>query len=175
MEPRTVVIWTCVLLFVATAIVTLLALTGKIIIGGPGKYHHYYLRLLFGALILEVIGASTLVYKDSFDPGTGEKKEEYSSLQSLAPWAILAGSTPSESGGLTDVQRVRNAGFTGVKLIHNRNAYRAAIMYHDRKRADADLSLVKERVQPDAYIVTMEGFCPRGREQRPSFIECDPY
>src|SRR3954471_23532832 len=61
-----VLTWACVAVFVATAIVTLLALVGYIKLGGgDGSKHDFYLKALFGALILEVIGISVTAYASS--------------------------------------------------------------------------------------------------------------
>jgi hypothetical protein len=54
-----VVIWACVCLFVVTAIIAILALLGRITLGGgDGKKHDYYLRKLFTVLMLEVAAAA---------------------------------------------------------------------------------------------------------------------
>jgi hypothetical protein len=58
-----VLTWTCVGVFIATAIVTLLALVGRIKLGGgDGSRHDSYLKALFAALILEVVGFSVTAY-----------------------------------------------------------------------------------------------------------------
>ena len=58
-----VLTWTCVAVFVCTTIVTLLALVGVVTLGGgDGTKHQYYLRALFGALILQVVGISIAGY-----------------------------------------------------------------------------------------------------------------
>jgi hypothetical protein len=62
-NPVLVLVWVCTIVFVATAIVTVLALLGRIELGGKnGKNHDYYLKRLFGALILEIIGISVTVF-----------------------------------------------------------------------------------------------------------------
>lgn len=63
MNAHVVIIWTCVLVFIATAVITLLALTGKIQLGGGrGRQHNYYLRRLFGALILEIVASAVAIF-----------------------------------------------------------------------------------------------------------------
>jgi hypothetical protein len=58
-----VLTWACVAVFIATAIVTLLALVGYTKLGGgDGSRHDFYLKALFGALILEVVGISVTAY-----------------------------------------------------------------------------------------------------------------
>jgi hypothetical protein len=58
-----VLTWVCVAVFIATAIVTLLALVGHTKLGGgDGSRHDFYLKALFGALILEVVGISVTAY-----------------------------------------------------------------------------------------------------------------
>jgi hypothetical protein len=59
MTPFQAVVWTCVVLFILTAGVTLLALVGRLRLGGGGaEAHEFYLRRLFRALVLEVIVAA---------------------------------------------------------------------------------------------------------------------
>ncbi len=60
-----VIAWICVFAFLATVIITLLALTGKITLGGgDGKNHDIYLRKLFYIVIIEIVGISITVYAD---------------------------------------------------------------------------------------------------------------
>jgi hypothetical protein len=47
--------WTCVGVFIVTAIITLAALVGLVKLGGTREEHRYYLRKLFHALVLEVV------------------------------------------------------------------------------------------------------------------------
>jgi hypothetical protein len=55
--------WACIAVFIATAIITLLALVGRVTLGGgDGSKHHFYLNALFAALILEVVGISVAAY-----------------------------------------------------------------------------------------------------------------
>ena len=76
-----VLTWACVAVFIATAVVTLLALIGRVVLGGgDGSKHDFYLRALFGALILEVVGISLTAYASSIkgsvqlsDATNGEK------------------------------------------------------------------------------------------------------
>jgi hypothetical protein len=53
-----VVIWTCVGLFVVTSIILILALVGRVKLGGgDGNRHDFYLRALFTVLIVEIATA----------------------------------------------------------------------------------------------------------------------
>src|SRR5690242_18446164 len=55
-NPASVLLWVCVAVFCATAIVTLLALIGVVRLGGGSSQDHsYYMRRLFHALILEIV------------------------------------------------------------------------------------------------------------------------
>jgi hypothetical protein len=66
-----VLTWACVAVFIATAIVTLLALIGRMRLGGgDGSRHDFYLKALFGALILEVVGISVTAYASSIKSST---------------------------------------------------------------------------------------------------------
>lgn len=57
------VTWACIALFVATGIVTLLALVGRVTLGGgDGSKHDFYLKALFTAIVLEIVGISLTAY-----------------------------------------------------------------------------------------------------------------
>lgn len=58
---QAVLIWTCILVFIATSIITLLGIINKISIDKS------YLNRLFIALILEVVTIGVLAFKDSFN------------------------------------------------------------------------------------------------------------
>lgn len=61
-----VLTWVCIAIFVATGIVTLLALVGRLDLGGgDGTKHDFYLRALVAALILQVVGVSVTAYASS--------------------------------------------------------------------------------------------------------------
>ncbi|SDE31526.1 hypothetical protein [Niabella drilacis] len=64
LEPQQVLVWTCVLVFVATATITILALVGKI------KIEPFFLKRLFITLLLEVVVISVLAFKNSFKPAS---------------------------------------------------------------------------------------------------------
>lgn len=95
MDAQAVLIWTCVVIFISTAVVTFLALLGKITLGGDGRArHHYYLGRLFTVIIVEVSIASVLAFINMINENkaTGLKQQmkelERSSginLDSLSP------------------------------------------------------------------------------------------
>jgi hypothetical protein len=109
LSPVSVVTWTCVFVLVATAIVTLLALVGCVRLGGgDGSKHDFYLRALFGALILEIIGVSITVYASSI-----KDQPNFSGTNSIAPGA---GATPPpllSSSQVTWVDTTLNADWGG--------------------------------------------------------------
>lgn len=88
-----------------------------------------------------------------------------------SPWAILAGSDPTETAARDEVRRAKNAGFANVKLIHNRGVYRTALIYPDRQTAAAALPNAKANLRQDAYVVSMDKFCPN-RQDTQDLIEC---
>jgi predicted secreted protein len=49
------IVWTCVLLFVITAAITVLALLNVVTLGGSPSAHQYYLRTLFKTLVVEMV------------------------------------------------------------------------------------------------------------------------
>jgi hypothetical protein len=58
-----VVVWTCVSVFILTSLITMLALVGKLRLGGGDQtLSEYFLKRLFVALLLEVIGTSVAIY-----------------------------------------------------------------------------------------------------------------
>lgn len=68
-DPTVVLIWTCVGVFAATAVITLLALVGVLTLGGGlgedrGDKHNYYLNLLFTALLLEIVAIGVAFFTD---------------------------------------------------------------------------------------------------------------
>src|SRR6266481_4598698 len=70
--PAYVLVWTCVVLFILTAIITLGGLVGWFRLGGgAGDRHDYYLRNLFRALVVEivavVVGLFDLYIKNQLD------------------------------------------------------------------------------------------------------------
>lgn len=62
LEPQQVLVWTCVLVFIATSAITLLGIIKKIDIDLD------FLNKLFIALILEVVTIGVLAFKNSFKP-----------------------------------------------------------------------------------------------------------
>lgn len=59
MSPVDVLVWTCTLVFVATSLITLLSLTGFIVLGGgDGERHDHYLNRLFTILVVEIVVVS---------------------------------------------------------------------------------------------------------------------
>jgi hypothetical protein len=50
-----VIVWICVAAFATTAVITLLALTGRIKLGRTRAAHDIYLKQLFRALVVEVV------------------------------------------------------------------------------------------------------------------------
>lgn len=77
MDPMSVLTWACVVVFITTAIVTLLALVGQVTLGGKGGTRHsFYLKALFSALILEVVGISVTAYSVNVkNPGLVDPKK----------------------------------------------------------------------------------------------------
>ncbi|HYW83457.1 MAG TPA: hypothetical protein VFB30_09395, partial [Spirochaetia bacterium] len=62
-SPAIVVIWTCVIVFVVTACLTIGGLLGWLVLGGEGgKNHGKYLNGLFKALILEVLACGVTIF-----------------------------------------------------------------------------------------------------------------
>lgn len=63
MTPTSVILWTGTTLFVATAVIAVLALIGRVTLGGgDGSRHHEYMKWLFGILIAEVVSASVVAF-----------------------------------------------------------------------------------------------------------------
>jgi len=64
MTPTSVILWTGTTLFVATAVIAVLALIGRVTLGGgDGSGHHEYMKWLFGILIAEVVSASVVAFE----------------------------------------------------------------------------------------------------------------
>ena len=62
LEPQQVLVWTCVVVFIATSAITLLGIIRKLDIDPS------FLNKLFVALILEIVAIGVLAFKDSFKP-----------------------------------------------------------------------------------------------------------
>jgi hypothetical protein len=60
--PLYVIVWTCVVLFVVTGVITLLALVGRVTLGGNRTAHEYYLKILFRTLVVELIVISLTAF-----------------------------------------------------------------------------------------------------------------
>ena len=59
MTPIDILIWTATLVFVASALITVLALIGVITLGGGnGDKHNYYLNRLVNVLMVEIVVVS---------------------------------------------------------------------------------------------------------------------
>lgn len=105
MSPLTVVVWTCVAVFLATAVVTLGALIGWIrcLGGGDCSNHHYYLKRLFAALILEIIGVSLSAYAEAFNSKDREQLETISQeiqkqkTKIIGPISLTPGNPPEKA------------------------------------------------------------------------------
>jgi hypothetical protein len=52
------IVWTCVVLFVITGAITILALLNVVSLGSSPEAHQYYLKTLFRTLILEIVAIS---------------------------------------------------------------------------------------------------------------------
>jgi len=90
-----VIAWTCVMLFVATSLVTVLALLGKVRLGGgDGSRHHYYLRQLFLVLLVEVAGISISVYAAYLNPA----EDRIAAIRKLPPVTLPADPVPTGPG-----------------------------------------------------------------------------
>ena len=111
MSPLIVVVWTCVVVFLATAIITLAALVGWIrcLGGGDCNSHHYYLKRLFGALIIEIAGVSVAAYAEAFSSNDREQLEKISQGIQKQKSEIIAAPPkvpPSSSAGSPDRRRL---------------------------------------------------------------------
>ncbi|MES9853988.1 MAG: hypothetical protein ABW170_19410 [Candidatus Thiodiazotropha sp. L084R] len=81
MNPINILIWTCTLVFVATATITLLGLVGALQLGGgDGTRHDHYLSKLFTVLIIEIVVVSVGAF--------GIYASEYSTLLEAAQLAV---------------------------------------------------------------------------------------
>jgi len=70
MEVNGVIQWVCVSVFAITAAIALLALTGRMKLGdGSSADQKYYVRRLFGALILQVAVVSVAAFSDTISGG----------------------------------------------------------------------------------------------------------
>ena len=96
MSPQAALVWICIALFAATGIITLLALTGRIGLGhktSSGNYpkHDYYLKRLFGALVLELIGGSLAAYVAFFG-----LHDQVAGLRDMVVPAAVDGAQPQD-------------------------------------------------------------------------------
>lgn len=82
LEPQQVLVWTCVIVFIITCIITILGLIGRVKIAPP------FLKKLFVTLILEIVTVGVLAFKDSFKPAT---KMEF--IKIVSPLNNFDGST----------------------------------------------------------------------------------
>lgn len=62
LEPQQVLVWTCVVVFIATSAITLLGITRVI------NIDPVFLNRLFVTLILEIVAIGVLAFKNSFKP-----------------------------------------------------------------------------------------------------------
>jgi hypothetical protein len=68
--------WTCVGIFAATGVITLLALIGRVQLGDPkGTRHHHYLGRLFTLLILEVVTVGVGAFGTAIQGATKQARE----------------------------------------------------------------------------------------------------
>jgi hypothetical protein len=93
--------------------------------------------------------------------------------RAASQWVVLTGSDKTEDAANDEINRARRAGFQNAKIIHNRGVFRTGLVYDDRESAVTALPAAKV-VRGDAYLVSMEKWCPRPREVRADFLECSP-
>ena len=103
-----VLTWACVAVFIATAIVTLLALVGYTKLGGgDGSRHDFYLKALFAALILEVVGISVTAYASALkSPGQliAATKDDKGAAAAAPATNTPAGASPAGQPAVVIVQ-----------------------------------------------------------------------
>jgi hypothetical protein len=83
MTAISVIVWTCVGLFISTGVITLLALVGVLKLGGGGEAdHRYYLKALFSALVLEIIANGIAVfYQETRTPQLSDLPNQIVAIQ----------------------------------------------------------------------------------------------
>jgi hypothetical protein len=83
MSPISIIVWTCVALFVTTSVITVLALLGIVVLGGSTKSNHsYYLKRLFVSLILEVVSSGAAIfYQQTKSVQIAELPDQFVQLQ----------------------------------------------------------------------------------------------
>ena len=91
--------------------------------------------------------------------------------RSAGSWVLLVGSDATKEAAQDEVARARSKDYRNVRIIHNKNVYRTGILYSDRKAAFDDLPAAKINLRKDAYVLSMDQFCPN-REDKSDVIEC---
>jgi hypothetical protein len=92
-----VLVWTCVVVFIITCLLTLLGLAGILKLGGgTGTQHAYYMRWLFRIVIVEIVGVGVGV----FAYYNGFNKDQAKGIQSLVDKANKDTSSTGDSTGL---------------------------------------------------------------------------
>lgn len=97
-------------------------------------------------------------------------------LQSDSPWLIMIGSDPSPEQAQDERKKASGQGFENVSIYKNRSRYRTALFYKSRQEAADAFGNVKANLADDAYMVSLDKFCPRGAGAKPDaasgFVDC---
>lgn len=86
-------------------------------------------------------------------------------------WVLLVGSDATKQAAQDEVARARAKDYRNVRIIYNKGVYRTGVLYADRKAAFDDLPAAKVNLRKDAYVLSMDQFCPN-RTDKPDLIEC---
>jgi hypothetical protein len=88
---KSTILWTCVIVFIATSIITLMALVKIIRLA-----EDVYLKRLFYALILEIVAISVWGFGDVIKGGSSMNYRNYVKIINPAPWPWNPGNSVKE-------------------------------------------------------------------------------
>jgi hypothetical protein len=136
------------------------------------------------ARIASAISATTKILADSQTVINAAQQNSQSAQRTIAAnsnllaqdgaagsWVLLTGSDTTKAAAQDEVARANAKGYRNARIIHSRSVYRTGILYPDRKAAFDDLPGAKVNLRKDAYVLSMDQFCPN-REDKPDLIEC---
>ncbi len=87
-------------------------------------------------------------------------------------WIILVGSDTTLESAEHEVTQATKKGLANVKLFKKRGVFRTALVYPNRQEAADALADAKAGTRSDAYMVSLEKWCPNQSDATSDVVDC---